>query len=214
MGKTGAMGAVKEVYERNVLPRVVNLACGTKPIAKSRKRVCAGLSGTVLEIGFGSGHNLPYLSEAVDTLLAVDPSELGQRLAAKRLAAAPVTVEFVGLDAQGIALDDDAADHALSTFTLCTIPDVTAALAEVARIVRPGGTFHFLEHGLAPDTKVEAWQHRLTPIQRRIGGGCHLDRPIDEILVTAGYEITELSTYSIGRPKVASWLYEGVARVP
>jgi ubiquinone/menaquinone biosynthesis C-methylase UbiE len=133
--------------------------------------VCEHLDGEVLEVGFGSGLNLPHLPPAATKLYAVDPAELGRRLAAERLAEAPVPVEFVGLDGQDLPLEDDSVDRVLSTWTLCTIPDADRALHEVRRVLRPGGTFHFVEHGRSPDAKVARWQDRLNPIQQRVAGG-------------------------------------------
>jgi SAM-dependent methyltransferase len=122
-----------------------------------------------------------------------------------------VTVEFVGLDGQALPLPDDCADAAVTTFTLCTIPDVPGALGELSRVLRPGGRLHFLEHGLSPDPKVAAWQHRLTPIQRRVCGGCHFDRPIAQLIAGAGFRIVTLENYYLAGPKTPSYLYQGVA---
>ena len=133
---------------------------------------------------------------------AVEPADLGWKLAAKRLRAASVPVERSGLDGQPLPFDDDSFDAALSTWTLCTIPDVAAALSEVRRVLKPGGTLHFVEHGLAPDEKVRRWQHRLEPVQKRLFGGCHLTRPIVDLLTAAGFTITEVDVfYEDGAPK-------------
>jgi len=199
-------------YERTVLPRIVHLTCGAPHIAELRARVMQGLSGDVVEIGFGSGHNVPHYPEGVGRVLAVDPSLTGRKLAAKRLARSPVPVEFVGLDGEVLPLAVASVDAALSTFTLCTIPDVGRALTELRRVVRPGGTVHFLEHGLSPDPRVAARQRRLTPLQRRIGGGCHLDRPIRDLIVDAGFEVESLRNYHLKGPRVFGYMYEGVAR--
>jgi ubiquinone/menaquinone biosynthesis C-methylase UbiE len=199
-------------YERSVLPRVVNVMCGTGQIDKLRARVAEGLAGEVLEVGFGSGLNVPHYPAEVERVYAVDPSFTGRRLAGKRVAASPVPVEYVGLDGQDLPLKARSVDAALSTFTLCTIPDVGRALGEIHRVLRPGGTVHFLEHGLSPDGRVAAWQHRLTPVQRRIGGGCHLDRPIDRLLSEAGFELGEVRNYHLKGPKTFGYMYEGVAR--
>jgi SAM-dependent methyltransferase len=200
------------LYERQVLPRIIDRTCGLRSLAPLRARVAAGLHGTVLEIGFGSGLNLPLLPGSVDAVLAVDPSATGRRLAARRLEASSVPVSFVGLDGQELPLPDGAADTVLSTFTMCTIPDVPRALGEVRRVLRPGGTVHFLEHGLSPDPAVARWQHRLTPLHRWLCGGCHLDRPIDALLASAGLEVTSLRNYQLAGPKAPGYVYEGVAR--
>lgn len=199
-------------WEAQVVPRIVDKACGVRPIAEVRARVADGLRGQVVEIGFGSGLNLPHLPAAVDRLLAVDPATTGRRLASERLAGCRVPVDFVGLDGQDLALDDQSADMALSTFTLCTIPDVSLALGELHRVLRPGGELHFLEHGLSPDAPVAKWQHRLTPVQRRVAGGCHFNRRIDRLLIASGFVIATMHNHYLKGPKTSGYLYEGVAR--
>ncbi len=141
-------------YDEHVLPRIINLAMNTKQTREIRSRVCAGLSGEVVEIGFGTGHNLPYLATSVTHLCAVEPSAVGVALAAGRIATSPAPVEIVGLDGQQLPLSDDSADAVLCTWSLCTIPDPTAAVLEMRRVLRPGGRLHFAEHGVAPDEKV------------------------------------------------------------
>lgn len=199
-------------YGDQVLPRVIDKVCGVGEIHKHRKEATAGLSGDVLEIGFGSGLNLSHLPPTVTRLLAVDPATTGRKLAAGRIAAAGVPVEFVGLDGEELPLPDDSVDAALCTFTLCTIPDAGQALREVRRVLRPGGQLHFLEHGLAPDPGVARWQHRITPAWRVVAGGCHLDRAIDELVASNGFEITKLENGYMPGLKPSSYLYEGVAR--
>lgn len=198
-------------YEDRVLPRVIDVALGGRDFDAVRARVTAGLSGEVIEIGFGSGRNVPHYPAAVTRVRAVDPATRGRRLAADRVAESHVPVEYVGLDGQELPADDASVDQVLSTWTLCTIPDVGRALAEIVRVLRPGGRFHFVEHGLAPDPGVARWQHRLTPIQRRIGGGCHLDRPIAALITGAGLTITQLEHSWMRVPKPMGYLYEGVA---
>jgi SAM-dependent methyltransferase len=198
-------------YEDRVLPRVIDVVLGGRDLDAVRARVAAGLSGEVIEIGFGSGRNVPHYPAAVTRVRAVDPATAGRRLAAARVAESSVPVEYVGLDGQALPVDDASADHVLCTWTLCTIPDVGRALAEVVRVLRPGGRFHFVEHGLAPDPRVARWQRRLTPIQRRIAGGCHLDRPIDALITGAGLTITRLEHSWMRAPKPMGYLYEGVA---
>ena len=191
------------LYGEHVLPRIINIACGLKGVEPLRRRVCDGLAGDVVEIGFGSGLNVPFYPAAVTRVAAVEPADVGWKLAEKRLRATSVPVERSGLDGQSLALADNSYDAALSTWTLCTIPDVATALGEVRRVLKPGGTFHFVEHGLAPDERVRRWQHRLEPVQKRLFGGCHLTRPIVDLLTTAGFTITELDVfYEQGTPKV------------
>jgi SAM-dependent methyltransferase len=191
-------------YGEQVVPRIINKACGTKTAEPLRRRVCAGLAGDVVELGFGSGHNVPFYPPAVSRATAVEPSDVGWRLAAERVKAASVPVRRSGLDGQSLPFPDDGFDAALSTWTLCTIPDAAAALREVRRVLRPGGTLHFLEHGLAPDERVRRWQRRLEPVQYRLAGGCHLTRPILDLLTDAGFTLGEADAfYEQGAPKFA-----------
>lgn len=200
-------------YEERVLPRIVDFTCGIKANAEPRRRVCAELAGEVVEIGFGSGHNVPYYPAAVREVTAVEPSELAWRLARQRRDASGVPVARTGLDGQALPFPDAHFDTALSTFSLCTIPDAAAALREVRRVLRPGGTLRFLEHGLAPDEPVRRWQRRLEPAQKRIGGGCHLTRRIAELVRAAGFTITELDTFYLEHaPKPLAALSLGAAR--
>lgn len=199
-------------YGERVFPRAMNRLMNTKQTRGTRARVCAPLSGDIVEIGFGTGLNLPHLPPAVTVVLAVDPLERGRTLASRRIAASPVSVEFVGLDGQLLPLADDSADAALSTWTLCSIPDPVAAVREINRVLRPGGTLHFVEHGRSPDPGVRKWQRRLNPIQRRIACGCNLDRDIPSILKDGGLSVDTLNTYYMkGSPKILGWTFEGVA---
>jgi ubiquinone/menaquinone biosynthesis C-methylase UbiE len=190
------------IYSEHILPRVVNAACGMKNAEPLRRRVCEGLEGEVVEIGFGSGLNVPFYPDRVDRVAAVEPADVGWKLAGKRLRASRVAVQRAGLDGQSLPFEDDSYDAALSTWTLCTIPDVATALREVRRVLKPGGTLHFVEHGLAPDERVRLWQRRMEPMQKRVFGGCHLTRPIVPLLEEAGFEITDVDVfYEDGAPK-------------
>jgi SAM-dependent methyltransferase len=202
-------------YGEQIVPRIIDVACGTKSTAPLRRRVCSDLTGEVVEVGFGSGHNVAFYPPAVTRIVAVEPADLGWKLAAKRVAAASTVVERSGLDGQSLPFDDDRFDAALSTWTLCTIPDPHAALHELRRVLKSGGTFHFLEHGLAPDEPVRAWQRRVEPWQKRMCGGCHLTRPIVDLITDAGFAISEVDVfYEQSMPKFEGALSLGTAISP
>jgi ubiquinone/menaquinone biosynthesis C-methylase UbiE len=203
------------IYNDKVVPRIIDKACGMKAMRPHRERVCAGLTGDVIEIGFGTGLNIPYYPAMVTNVAAIEPADLGWELAEKRLATATVPIERSGLDGQSLPFADDTFDAALSTWTMCTIPDVEAALQELRRVLKPGATLHFVEHGLAPDEKVQRWQHRFDPLQQRLFGGCHLNRPIVDLIEHAGFTITEVDAfYEKGAPKFMAADSLGVAVSP
>lgn len=204
---TDAMG----IYTERLLPRLIDITMRGRQFAEIRARVAAGLGGRVVEVGFGSGLNVPHYPRGVTEILAVDPSGAARRLAAERIAASSVPIGFVALDGQELPLPAASVDHVLSTWTMCTIPDLDRALAEVNRVLRPGGTLRFVEHGLSPDPRVTRAQARLTPIQRRLAGGCHLNRPIDEHVRRSGLELVRLTNYHMRGPKAFGYTYEGVA---
>ncbi|MFB7463536.1 class I SAM-dependent methyltransferase [Streptomyces sp. NPDC056224] len=211
------MEAAMGLYADQVLPRILDVVCGLKTARPLRRRVCLGLTGEVVEIGFGSGHNVPFYPQAVTGVAAVEPSDAGWKLAARRVEAARAPVRRAGLDGQSLPFEDDTFDTALSTWTLCTIPDADAALRELRRVLKPGGTLHFLEHGLAPaeDENVRRWQRRIEPVHKHVFGGCHLTRPVVAMLTGAGFRIEELDVfYEEGAPRVMAADSLGVALSP
>ncbi len=200
-------------YEKHVLPRFINCACGTKPIMKQREKVVPRASGTVLEIGIGTGLNLPFYDPSrVERLIGLDPSEKSWELAGRRAAHLDFDVEFIGLPGEEIPLEDDSVDTVLVTFSLCTIPDPVAALRGMARVLKPDGRLVFCEHGRAPDDKVRRWQDRINPAWRRIAGGCNLNRDIPQLLEAGGFRVSELEQrYLPGTPRFAGYNYWGSA---
>jgi ubiquinone/menaquinone biosynthesis C-methylase UbiE len=205
------MGAMA-FYREKVFPRVMNLLMDHKRAREIRERVCSTLEGEVVEIGFGTGLNLPHLPAAVKQLRAVEPSGLGVRIARDRIAVSSIPVSINGLDGQALPFENHSADAVLCTWTLCTIPDAVAALREVRRVLRPGGTFHFVEHGAAPDVGVRRLQDRLNGLQQRVACGCNLNRDIPALIQAGGLTIVRLDTYyTPGQPKVFASAYEGVA---
>ena len=204
------------LYGERVLPRIINFVGGMKAIEPVRRRVCEGLAGDVVEIGFGSGLNVPFYPAAITRVAAVEPADLAWELADKRVMTTSIPVQRSGLDGQSLPFADDSYDAALSTLTLCTIPDVAAALGELRRVLKPGGTLHFVEHGLAPDEGVRRWQHRVEPIQKRLLGGCHLTRPIVDLLETQqASTITEVDVfYEKSAPKFEGAYSLGIALSP
>jgi ubiquinone/menaquinone biosynthesis C-methylase UbiE len=196
------------LWRDRILPHLVDKSLSTGDVMKERQRVCARLSGRVLEIGFGSGLNIEEYPEAVDSVAAVEPSEEAWRMSAERRAASRTPITRSGLDGQSLDEPDGSFDAALSTFTLCTIPDVELALREIHRVLRPGGTFEFLEHGLASEPGVARWQRRLDPLEKLVAGGCHLSRDMAGLIGSAGFEITVLEQHYLPGPKVARpWIY-------
>lgn len=203
-------------WTEHVVPRLTDVALRGREIGESRARACAGLSGRVLEIGFGGGLNLLHLPPGVTAIGAVEPSDLGWSLSERRRQRSSVPVERIGLDGQAIDAPDASYDAALCTFTLCTVPDPPAALAEVRRVVRPGGSLHFLEHGLSTDPGVARWQRWLDPLQQRVAGGCHLTRDPGALVERAGMRLESLQTGDLpgfSGPAALTYGYLGRATV-
>jgi SAM-dependent methyltransferase len=198
-------------YQRHLQPRLLSRTLDTQGSREIRRRVCGGLVGEIVEIGYGSGLNQPFLPAEVTSVLAVEPSTVAWQLSAGRRAASGVPVVVAGHDAQQMVLPDDRVDAALSTWTLCGMDDPVAALREVGRVLKPGGVLHFVEHGLAPDPGVVRWQRRGNGLNKRIAG-CLLDRDIPELLAESGLEVRSLDTYyDRESPKPAGYFYEGRA---
>jgi ubiquinone/menaquinone biosynthesis C-methylase UbiE len=200
-------------YDTHVLPRFINCACGAKPIMQQRQKVVPLATGTVLEIGIGTGLNLPlYDARKVARVIGLDPSEASWKLAGARAAQLDFAVEFIGLPGEEIPLPDASVDTVLVTFALCTIPDPVSALNGMARVLRPQGSLLFCEHGKAPEANVCQWQDRLNPLWRRFAGGCNLNRDIPQLLRAGGFVVSELHTgYLPNTPRFAGYNYWGSA---
>lgn len=200
------------LYAKYLLPRLIDFAMSSKATTAERTRLIPLASGVVLEIGAGSALNLPFYGPGVRKLYALDPSQELWRLGRGRVRNAPFPIEFLRSSAESIPVREDTVDTVVSTWTLCTIPDPTAALAEMRRVLKPQGTLVFIEHGWSPDPRVRAWQERLNPLWKRVAGGCNLDRQIEQLIGRAGFQISTLERgYGEGlKPFV--YLYRGLAR--
>lgn len=199
------------LWKDRILPYFVHAALRAQEFEEVRSQYLGGAEGEVLEIGFGSGLNLPHLSSRVRKLYAVEPADAAWRIARAAIERAHFPVERTGRTAEAIPLPDGSVDEVISSFSLCTIPDVKKALAEVRRVLRPGGTFRFVEHGRSDDPRISRWQDRLDPIQKRLAGGCHLNREPDRLLREAGFRIERLDRFEIPGPRVIMSLYGGSA---
>ncbi|WP_182524310.1 class I SAM-dependent methyltransferase [Nocardioides dongkuii] len=203
-------------WTEHVVPRLVDASLSQAPVGELRREVCAGLHGRVVEVGFGSGLNLPHLPAEVTAVDAVEPSELAWSRSADRRARADVPVGRAGLDGQDLAAADATYDAALCTFSLCTIPDPGRALAELRRVLVPGGRLHFVEHGIAPDARVRVWQRRLNPVQAALAGGCHLVRDPAAMVRDAGFVVTDVEHGYLAPGPAKPWGYlsRGLATAP
>lgn len=198
-------------YERRILPTVIDLVMQQKHLTKYRRTVVAAARGRVLEIGVGSGLNLPMYGEQVEFVYGIDPSPRLLSFARQRAEEARVPVELILGSATAVPLADDAVDTVVMTWTLCSIPDPLAALREMRRVLKPTGNLCFVEHGLSPEPGVERWQHLITPLWRRVAGGCHLDRKIDELIRLAGFDLANVQADYAPGPRPMSFMYEGCA---
>ena len=197
-------------YQQHVVPHLINLAMRNTRLVPYRERILAMANGRVLEIGIGSGMNLPFYSGRVTEIVGLDPHPKLLSMAAHKISSVPARI--LEGSAESIPLEDRSIDSVVTTWTLCSIPDVVAALKEARRVLKPGGQLLFVEHGLAPDPGVRQWQRRLTPRWKRIGGGCHLDRPISQLVTDSRFDITHLETGYMQGPKPMTFMYEGSAR--
>ncbi len=198
-------------YEDHILPRGIDWVMSGERFSELRKQYLEGVGGTVLEVGYGSGLNLPFYSPAVTRLYALDPSLVGRRLAKKRMQSVPFPVEFVDLEGLRIGLSDRSVDAVVSTWTVCTIPDPVSALKEIRRVLKPEGRYYFLEHGLSPQPSVARLQNLWNPIQKWLAGGCHVNREIDRLILDSGFEILAGKNFYMEGPKIFSYLYGGIA---
>ena len=199
-------------YERFLLPKVIHWSCGARPVRKQREKVIPLARGRVLEIGIGSGLNLPFYDpDRVTRLWGLDPSPEMRAMAAEAAREAPFEVEMIGLSGEEIPLDDGSVDTVVLTYTLCSIDETEAALRQMARVLAPGGELVFCEHGAAPDPGVRRWQDRVDPVWRRLGGGCRLNRPIPELIEGGGFRIQGMETMYIPGWRPASFNYWGTA---
>lgn len=197
-------------YERHILPHLINLAMSASRLGPYRQKVVSVASGNVVEVGIGSGLNLPFYTSKASEVVGLDPHPKLIDMAAHRSASVPSRI--IAASAESIPVADASVDTVVTTWTLCSIPDVKAALREMRRILKPGGRLLFVEHGLSPDQNVSRWQHRLNPAWKKIAGGCHLDRPIPSLIRDAGFEISDLETAYLPGPKPMTYTYQGSAR--
>lgn len=209
------MGHVMNAYEKYVLPTVIHTTCGSKPILKQREKVVPLAQGRVLEIGMGSGINIPFYDpEKVEMVWGLEPSEGMRRKAKSNLINAPFDVQWIDLPSEQIPLDTNSADTIMLTYTLCTIPNWQQALEEMRRVLKPQGKLIFCEHGEAPDEDVRRWQQRMNPLWKKLAGGCNLNRPIPSLLTESGFKIEILETqYLPSTPKFAGYNYWGVSKL-
>jgi ubiquinone/menaquinone biosynthesis C-methylase UbiE len=202
------------LYAKYVLPHVINLVMRNKDMTRLRAESVPQARGEVLEIGIGSGLNLPFYSSQVHRVYGVDPSLELQRMAVKKKSAVPFEVTFFRQSAEQILpLDDSTIDTIVMAWSLCSIPNPAAALQQMRRVLRPHGRMIFIEHGRSPDPNIMHWQDRITPIWKRIGGGCHLNRKIDELIKAAGFHITDQNHFYLPGPRPMTYTYQGVATI-
>ena len=200
------------LYADRILPALVDLSMRNKLLLPYRERVTAAAEGRVLDVGVGAGLNLPLYGPRADEVLGLEPSQALLARARKQAELAHAPVRLIEGSAEAIPLDDRSIDTVVMTWTGCSIPAIRCGLAEMRRVLRPGGQLLFVEHGRSPDPRVQVWQDRLTPLWRRMAGGCHLNRKMDDLLEDSGFAIERLKTGYMRGPKIMTFLYEGVAK--
>ena len=201
-------------YEKKILPKVLDLLCGSSPINYQRKKIVPKVSGNVLEIGIGSGLNLPHYNVSnISNITALDPAEELTDIAKKRISELDLDIDVINCGAEEIPLESKSFDSILVTYTLCSIENLDDSMREIRRVIKDDGTLFFCEHGIAPDLKTKNWQNRINPIWKRLMGGCNINRDIPEIISNSKLEITDLETMFLpGTPRIAGFNYWGTAR--
>lgn len=199
-------------YDKWILPRLVDVAMRNKEATRYRSQIVPQARGTILEIGVGSGLNLPFYGVGVERLYGLDPSQELLVMARKKARAIAFPIDFLAHSGEEIPLDDGCVDTVVTTWTLCSIPDPVQALKEMRRVLKPGGMLLFAEHGLAPEARVQKWQQCLNPLWGRFAGGCNLNRKMDQLIQAAGFRITELETEYAKGPRPMSYIYSGRAQ--
>ncbi|EDX85517.1 Methyltransferase domain family [Synechococcus sp. PCC 7335] len=199
------------VYSSVIFPRLMELSMSSESMTGYRQQLLAKVSGNVLEIGFGTGLNLPHYPETVNALTTVEPNEGMNAIAQKRIEASPINVNTTSLNGEALCLPDESFDNVVCTWTLCSIPNAEKALSEVYRVLKSGGKFFFIEHGLSDEQTIQTWQNRLTPIQRIVGSGCRLNRKIDQLVADVFDEVAVEEFYADNLPKIMGYFYQGIA---
>lgn len=200
------------IYDDHILPHVINLACGVKPIRRQRQKIVPEATGIVLEVGMGTGLNVPYYNQDnIDVIYGLEPNAKSCKIAETHITKAGLNVDFIGLDGQDIPLEKNSVDTVILTYTLCTIPDAEKAMREMRRVLRPGGRLLFSEHGIAPDRAVQMWQKRINPIWKAMAGGCHLNRDIPALIKQGNFKLETLDEMYLPGPKISTYTYWGSA---